>query len=440
MQNKRTIGVAACALLVVAAGMMGCQEQKHEGRSAPQTQRTKETGQADGAAPSQKTIEQENVNMTSESIPQRKVLPNVPVLSYDGNNVAFFTALLEATLRSVGEECDKSKLAVLSGEGNRFCWTADGTWVRGCEMAESINEHPFDAEKRVLTALGWSVKCVIVERGADGNFVNTDLPKIRQDFVESIDRGFPVLIQYIDHADCNRDLFFGYEDGGKKVIAYYYNKPGEGGGFQSDATPVAWDNWEGNLTWYILLQNKNESASPRETALAMFANIVAHARKTEEIRGKKVGFAAWESFLHHLEHDDFSDLPLNKPDPADSVAVRFGIYCDALCQIWGRNEALPYYRSLAEQFPEWREELQAAVAAWETCAAYGGVWLEHGFSFDDTGYEKFRTKEGRKILADTGREVMRKDVTAVEHIENILRKEGNEALLRVCEPVTRKHP
>jgi len=348
---------------------------------------------------------------------RRKLISNVPVIAYDGNNAAFFITLLEAALHGIGEECDRPKLVALSGEGNRFCWT-DSAWVVGNEVTQSINENPFDTESRVLNAIGWQARYVTVQRNASGRFMNTDPAQIRQDFIDAIDRGFPVLVQYIHHADCNRDLFFGYEDGGKKVIAYYYNNPKDGGGFQSDATPVVWDNWEENLVWYILLQNKNESSSPRETALSTFANISVHARKTEEIRGKKVGFSAWVSFLHHLEHDDFSDLPLSE------VAERFGIYCDALCQIWGRNEALPYYRSLVEQFPEWRDDLLPAIDNWDACAAYAGFWLQQGFAFNDAGYEKFRTKEARKILADAGRDAMRKDIAAVEHIEKILRKEG----------------
>ena len=119
----------------------------------------------------------------------RKLIPNVPEIPYDGNNAAFFITLLEATLKGLGEDCDKAKLIALSGEGNRFCWT-DGAWVFGNEITESINETPFETEHRVLSAIGWNAKYITVQRSLDGSLMNTDTAQIRQDFVSAIDRGF----------------------------------------------------------------------------------------------------------------------------------------------------------------------------------------------------------------------------------------------------------
>ena len=45
---------------------------------------------------------------------------------------------------------------------------------------------------------------------------------------------------------------------------------------------------------------------------------------------------------------------------------------------------------------------------------------ERGFTFDEAGFEKFRSLTARKILADAGREAMRKDMLAVEQFEKIL--------------------
>ncbi len=348
---------------------------------------------------------------------QRKLIPNVPVINYDGNNAAFFITLLEATLQGLGDDCDRAKLIALSGEGNRFCWT-DDAWVFGNEITESINETPFETESRVLTAIGWKAKFISVQRDKNGNFMNTDPVQIRQDFISTIDRGFPVLIRYIEHADCDLNVFFGYEDDGQKIIGYNYNNGYEAGVSQPSAVsmPIAWENWENNLSGYILLQKKAESASERSTALSAFRFVSEHARKTEEIRGKKVGFSAWESFLHHLEFNDFSELTL------EDVGNRFIIYCDALCQIYARKEPLPYYRSLAQRFPEWRDELLTAVEALDACASYGGFLWSQGFTFDEAGYEKFRTPEARKILVEAGRRAMQKDMEAVEQFEKILRK------------------
>lgn len=346
---------------------------------------------------------------------RRKLIPNVPEIPYDGNNAAFFITLLEATLKGLGEECDKAKLIALSGEGNRFCWT-DGAWVFGNEITESINETPFETENRVLSAIGWNAKYITVQRGPDGRLMNTDTAQIRQDFISAIDRGFPVLIRYREHADCDLNVFFGYEDNGEKIIGYNYNNGyAPGVSLPTEVSvPVTWDQWENNIAGYILLQEKTDAASERSAALAAFRFISDHARKTSEIRGKKVGLAAWESFLHHLEQDDFSQLS------SEEIKSRFFIYCDALCQIDARKGALPYYRHLAERFPEWRNNLEPAIQALDDCAAYGGYLWGQGFTFDQAGFEKFRSREARKILADAGRTAMAKDLFAVMQFEQIL--------------------
>ena len=356
-----------------------------------------------------------NIDVRGGFTMQRKLIPNVPEIPYDGNNAAFFITLLEATLRGLGEDCGKAKLTALSGEGNRFCWT-DGAWVFGNEVTESINETPFETERRVLSAIGWHARYVTVGRGRDGSDGNTEAAQIRRDFVSAIDKGFPVLIRYREHADCDLNVFFGYEDDGQKIIGYNYNNGYEAGvSPPSDvAVPVTWENWERNLAGYILLQNKVETATERGAALSLFRFISEHARKTGEIHGKRVGFAAWESFLRHLEHDDFSKLSF------DDVKNRFFIYCDALCQIDARKGALPYYRCLAERFPRWKEPLETAIQALEDCASYGGFLWSQGFTFDKAGFKKFRSPKARKVLADAGREAMRKDMLAVEQFERIL--------------------
>lgn len=349
---------------------------------------------------------------------RRRLIPDVPVIAYDGNNAAFFITLLEATLRAMGEECDRARLIALSGEGNRFCWT-EGAWAFGNEVIESINETPFETEHRVLSAIGWRARYVTVQFDARGEFLNTDRMQIRRDFVDSIDRGFPVLIRYIEHDDCDLNLFFGYEDDGERIVGYDYNRGFEVGRsmtLERDA-PTPWAQWERNLSGYILLKSKGEQVPERAVALSAFRQIVAHARSTKIIRGRRIGLCAWEAFLNQLEHDDFTALSL------EEVGKRFIIYCDALCQIHARSGALPYYERLAEQFPEWKSELGQAIEALTACAGYGGFLWSRGFTFDDAGYEKFRSPEARRVLADEGRRAMRQDRRAIEQFEEILHLE-----------------
>ena len=371
-----------------------------------------------------------NIDIRGGLTMTRKVIPNVPIITYDGNNAAFFITLLEATLQSMGEDCDKAKLIALSGEGNRFCWT-ENKWVFGNEVTDSINDTPFETEYRVLSASGWNAKYITVHKDSNGNFMNTDRLQIRQDFVEAIDNGYPIIAR-LDMADNDLNVFFGYENDGEKIAGYEYNKGFEpGNSLPTDiSTPVTWSDWEKKITGYILLQGKSPTALERTTALTLFQTISKHARKTNEIRGKKIGFSAWESFLYQLEHDDFTDIALLESDAptidgiAHSVQHRFFIYCDALCQINARKGALSYYRSLAEKFPEWQKALNVAITALDTCADYGGFLWTQGFTFDNAGFEKFRSNEARKVLADTGRKAMQNDIIAIEQFEAIIGAEN----------------
>jgi len=153
--------------------------------------------------------------------------------------------------------------------------------------------------------------------------------------------------------------------------------------------------------------------------------IVYRSKRTDKIDSKtmrvssaNVGFAAWEAYLHMLEHEDLSELPTEK------VADILGQYCDGLCQIWGRNSGLPYYRLLLERFPEWKIEIEIAINALDECSKYGGFLWSQGIGWEGAGLEKFRSKDGRKILADEGRKAMQKDMEAIQQFEKILKKEN----------------
>lgn len=68
--------------------------------------------------------------------------------------------------------------------------------------------------------------------------------------------------------------------------------------------------------------------------------------------------------------------------------------------------------------------MDAAVSALDSCAAYGGFLWSQGFSFDEAGFRKFRTSEGRRVLADAGRRAMENDREAIQRFEKILEREG----------------
>lgn len=343
----------------------------------------------------------------------RKMIPNIPEIDYYGSEVDYVFDLLNATFTGAGEKIRKAELAAYSCMANRFVWKS-GAWGHGYELMDSIDQAPFESSIRLFRTFGWDAKYFSVLRDGDGKPLNTDHAQIRRDFVESIDRGYPVVCRMSAH---RHHVMIGYDnDGG--IIVSKHGIDGENDEKRSET--AAREHWENSVSEYILLKDKSEPAPERARFLDLLKFIVRLARRKEPINGMNVGFAAWEAYLRDLEFGDFSKLSLEEIGRDG----RMGVYCDGLCQIWGRNGALPYYRSLAERFPEWRDELTIAVAALDDCSRYGGFLWMQGFSFDEKGYEKFRDPAARKILADEGRRAMQKDIEAVEQFEAILSKEG----------------
>lgn len=370
------------------------------------------------------------INVRGGFIMTRKLIPNVPLIAMFADGYMYLTSVIGAlygALKALGEEYTHAELLSLSGFGNRMCWTS-GKWVYGNEVIDSYLEHPFDLQSSVLNAIGWKSVQVNVVRDADGNPLNTTDERIRRDFIDSLDKGVPVLAQGItnDGAKHEYDVFFGYEDNGERIIGWDY--------YQHNDEHFIREKWERELQGYILLTGKTEPVPERERVIDMFRFIVSGAQKTQ-VRGRAVGLSAWEAYLHDLESDDFLTCSLHPPvykteqelrqanlTGVHDVSQRFGIYCDVLCMISQRGETAKYCKELAEKYPEWCTELMAAADAWETCGRYAGFLWSLGLSFNDTGYEKFREPETRKILADEGRRAMELDRTAVNQIETILRR------------------
>ena len=341
----------------------------------------------------------------------RKIIPNIPVIDNYGNEVDYGFNLLKAIFAIAGEEVEKAELAVYSGMANRFVWMP-GKWAGGNEVMDSINETPFEAEIRLLQTIGWVAKYITVHRDKNGSPLNMDNEQIRRDFVDAIDRGYPVLFQTLR---CRRlNIVVGYESDGQKIIT---KEAVDTNGVNVDSETNVLNDWEDTMTGYILLKEKRETAPERERLLDLFKLIVSHAHRTDDICKKKVGFAAWQSYLHDIEHDDFSAFDDKE------VGRRFGIYCDGLCQIWARNESLPFYRNLAERYPEWCEELTVAISALDDCSQYGGFVWKLGFTGDNYK-ERFCDPIARKTLVDEGRKAMENDMIAIKQFENILQKEG----------------
>ncbi|MDR2570532.1 MAG: AraC family transcriptional regulator [Oscillospiraceae bacterium] len=353
---------------------------------------------------------------------ERKIIPNVPELVYYGSETDYAFSLLASIWSGAGDKAELSELAVYSGMANRFVWVP-GSWSRGCECLGSIDETPYEDILRLLKTFGWEAKCVKVLRDNQGKPINTDNEQIRNDFVSTIDKGFPIIS--LGTKNHRYNAVIGYENGGSVIVCKEgIDTPDTPGGEKSSVT-VTRDNWEDTISDYILLKEKNNVAPERVRFLDLLKLVVYRARRTDKIDSKtmrvssaNVGFAAWEAYLHMLEHEDLSKLSLEEIRKIDM----FGQYCDGLCQIWGRNSGLEYYRAVAQRFPEWKSELEIAIDALDKCAKYGGFVWSLGFDSENFA-DKFRDSGVRKILADEGRKAMQKDIEAIEQFEKILSKE-----------------
>ncbi|WP_160688182.1 AraC family transcriptional regulator [Clostridium sp. C2-6-12] len=353
---------------------------------------------------------------------ERKVISNVPLITMSADGFAYltsFTGALYGALKGLDEDINNPQLLAYSGFGNRFCWT-EGKWIFGNEDFENCNETPFEIQSQLLDAIGWKVRRIDIQRDENGKPINIAEEQIREDFVNSLNKGISVLAQGITDDGCKHDygVFYGYEDNGQKIIGWDY--------YQSNGEPFIRADWEKELKSYVILTEKTKPEIEKNCIIEAFKRIVEHSKKNE-IRGKKVGFAAWRSFLRQLENDDFSKCSLHpsEDNPNDEHGVnslehRFIIYCDALCQINQRGQIVGYYRTLIEKYPEWAEELKIAINSWEECAKYGGFLWSQGFTFDEAGFEKFRDPKMRKILADEGYKAMYNDMEAIKQIEIIL--------------------
>ena len=359
-----------------------------------------------------------------------RIIENVPRIAQFIGNESYLTPFigsLYAALHGMGTPRYYAELLALSGAGNRLTWRPNEWFGGNCDIL-ACEEPPFAPHLRVLAAIGLTAQIRLCRAtvGLPGPYAPLDIAK--EEIVTSIEKGIPVIAMgIIGPPECC--VVHGFEKGGDVLVGWNYFQDSEG---FAPEQPFRKENWLPSLTGYLLLERAESSPPQRESALAAFRAIASHARQ-HEVRGARVGFAAWEEMLRQLEHDDFTNLKgllLPKPGEAWNDDVwsttaqgRFFIYCDALCQIHERGLALHYYQYLSEHYPEWTDYLTPAIAAWKECSAYGGFLWKY-VTMDPDGYEKFKNPAIRKILADEGRRSMARDAEAIGHIERLLKQEG----------------
>jgi hypothetical protein len=355
-----------------------------------------------------------------------RIIENVPRVAQfldGGSMLTPFIGSLCAALCAMGRPRPYADILAMSGAGNRLAWRP-GTWDGGNVDILSCEEEPFAPHARALKALGLSGTYRLAKpiAGLGGPFVAED--EARAEIVKSLDAGIPVIAMgIIGPPECC--VVFGYEDSGEKLIGWNY--------FQTSVNlpedkPFVKAGWFGGLVGYILLSEGGPAPSERENALAAARAIVGNASRPD-VRGSKIGLAAWEAMLDALENASFDDcirVPLVEPGGAwdddvwdKTVQGRFYTYCDALCEIHERGVALPYWEKVRAENPDWAEPIAEAMDAWRACAAYGGFLWNH-LTMDEAGYRKFADPGVRKILAEEGHRAMELDRKAVEAIGKIL--------------------
>lgn len=355
-----------------------------------------------------------------------RIIENVPRVAQfpdGGSMLTPFVGSLWAALSAMGRPRPYADILAMSGAGNRLVWRP-GAWDGGNVDILACEEEPFAPHRRALRALGLSGTYRLARpvAGMEGPFVTED--EARAEIVKSVDAGVPVIAMgIIGPPECC--VVFGYEGGGEKLVGWNYFQADEN--FPADK-PFEKADWFGGLVGYILLSEAGTAPSGRENALTAARAIVENAARPD-VRGAKIGLAAWTAMLDQLETASFDDcvrVPLVEPGGAwdDSawertVQGRFYVYCDALCQIYERGAALPYWEKVRAENPDWAEPISAAIEAWRACAQYGGFLWKH-LTNDEAGFRKFAEPGVRKILADEGRRSMELDKKAVEAIGRLL--------------------
>lgn len=355
-----------------------------------------------------------------------RIIENVPRVAQflDGGSLLTpYIGSLWAALHGMGRPRPYADILAMCGAGNRLVWRP-GRWDGGSVDILSCEEDAFAPHRRALGALGLSGAFRLAKpiAGMEGPFVSED--EARTEIVKSLDAGAPVIAMgIIGPPECC--VVFGYEGDGEKLLGWNYFQTSEG--FAEDK-PFEKAGWFGGMIGYILLSEAGPAPSERENALVAARAIVENAVRAD-VRGGKIGLAAWEAMLDTLEHASFDDcirVPLVEPGGEwdddvweKTVQGRFYTYCDALCQIHERGVAIPYWEKVRADNPDWAGPIGEAIDAWRACAAYGGFLWNH-LTMDDAGYRKFADPAIRKILADEGRRSMELDRKAVEAIGKLL--------------------
>ncbi len=334
-----------------------------------------------------------------------------------------FIGSLWAALSGMGRPRPYADILALSGAGNRLVWRP-GKWDGGNVDILACEEDAFAPHRRALEALGLlgTFRLTKPIAGMDGPLVSEDAA--RAEIVKSLDAGVPVIAMgIIGPPECC--VVFGYEGDGASLVGWNYFQTDEG--FPKDE-PFKKMGWFEGLLGYILLADAGSTPSVRENTRTAVRAIVENAMHPD-VRGAKIGMAAWEAMLDALENASFDDCTRVLLADADgvlddevwekTVQGRFYVYCDALCQIYERGAALPYWESVHTENPDWAEPIAEAIDAWRACAQYGGFLWKH-LTNDEAGFRKFADPAIRKILADEGRRAMALDQAAVAAIRKLL--------------------
>jgi len=183
---------------------------------------------------------------------KRKIILNIPEVNYDGNEVDYIFSLLASIFNGAGDKTDLAELAVYSGMANRFVWIPR-SWSRGCECLGSIDETPYEDIVRLLKTFGWEAKCIKVLRDNQGKPLNTDNEQIKNDFIDSINKGFPIMSLSTKNHRFNAVI--GYEDDGSTIVC----KEGiDGKNNEHLSETISRDNWEDTISDYIWLKEKKK--------------------------------------------------------------------------------------------------------------------------------------------------------------------------------------
>jgi hypothetical protein len=331
--------VAACAL-ALAVGMIGCEVQNREGRSASQAQSPKDTVATDGVVQSKEIAKKDNPAVSK----QANMLPNIRVIldGMQGHNyalpdcLAFFWERLDHDKKT---ELNFWDFAAITGDSVSPVYNRKPS--TRCEYCVSGYLAGKEYMAQVFDAMGYEHVYVTAEQ------INADKETCLRKVVEYIDKGLPVLV-VTNHTKIpgwesdvgTHGLIVGYDDAGKTLeFLVRGDKP-----MKYDTSGVVKMDW-------VFIGKKSREVTKEELYLNAIRKL-AYWLTLPERDGMCFGAAALRAWADDIENGRYEDETVDLWDNYSvyvvNMATSGGVPTFLLWLLAEMDEQYAGYRDVAQ--------------------------------------------------------------------------------------------